>query len=200
MLFSKITLISDERSRDGQAAPITFVHSRRRRWLLALSNGSTRPRAMGSFSPRTAAETCSSISPLSSVPALVLSTRVKRSNIRLSVIAARSLRTTLRSVDRDWSLASSRPPTRAAAARRLALRDRCRGRILRHGERPISPPGGSANESLVCDLGSCGKKRTGDQERASDPSGRGVWHRKRKEDYRVAVAHEPSTRTSGANQ
>jgi hypothetical protein len=36
-----------------------------------------------SFSPRTAAETCSSISPLSSVPASVLSTRVKRSNIRL---------------------------------------------------------------------------------------------------------------------
>src|SRR5262249_41481588 len=86
-------------------------------WLLALSNGSTRARAMDSFSPRTAAETCSYISPLSSVPALVLSTRVKQSNIRLSVIAARSLRTTLRSVDRDWSLATSRPPTRAAAAR-----------------------------------------------------------------------------------
>src|SRR5262249_32935595 len=68
---------------------------------------------MDSFSPRTAAETCSSISPLSSVPALVLSMRVKRSNIRLSVIAGRSLRTTLRSVDRDWSLATSRPPTRA---------------------------------------------------------------------------------------
>src|SRR5262249_55761948 len=64
---------------------------------------------MGSFSPRTAAETCSSISPLSSVPALVLSTRVKQSNIRLSAIAARSLRTTLKSVDRGWSLATSRP-------------------------------------------------------------------------------------------
>jgi hypothetical protein len=38
----------------------------------------------------------------------------------------------------------------------------------------ISPPGGSANESLVCDLGSCGKSGTGDQERASYPSGRGV--------------------------
>src|SRR5262249_56396703 len=36
-------------------------------------------------------------------PASVLSTRVKQSNIRLSLIAARSLRTTLRSVDRDWS-------------------------------------------------------------------------------------------------
>src|SRR5262245_7018015 len=115
---------------------------------------------MGSFSPRTAAETSSSISPLSSVPALVLSTRVKkRSNMRLSVIAARSLRTTLRSVDRDWSLASSRPPTRAPAGRRLAPSDQCWGRILRRAERPISPPGGSANESLVCDLGSCGKKR-----------------------------------------
>src|SRR5215471_7054327 len=56
---------------------------------------------MDSFSRRMAAETYSSISPLSNVPALVLSMRVKRSNMRLSVIAVSSLPRTSRSVDRD---------------------------------------------------------------------------------------------------
>src|SRR5262245_23760849 len=51
----------------------------------------------------------------------------------------------------------------------------CTGHAAQAGGRwPIPPPGGSANESLVCDLGSCRKSGTGDQERASDPSGRGV--------------------------
>ena len=43
----------------------------------ALSNGSIRRRAMVSFSPRAAAETCSSISPRSNAPALVLSQTVE---------------------------------------------------------------------------------------------------------------------------
>src|SRR6516164_7590448 len=64
---------------------------------------------MDSFSPRTAAETCSSISRLSNVPALVLSMRVKLSNMRLSVIVVSSLPRTSRSVDRDGSLTTSRP-------------------------------------------------------------------------------------------
>src|SRR5215467_12137112 len=67
---------------------------------------------MDSFSPRTAAETCSSISRLSNVPALVLSMRVKLSNMRLSVIVVSSLPITSRSVDRDGSLTTSRPRTK----------------------------------------------------------------------------------------
>src|SRR5262249_42597472 len=68
---------------------------------------STRRRAMDSFSPRTAAETCSSISRLSNVPALVLSMRVKLSNMSSSLIVVSSLPRTSRSVDRDGSLTIS---------------------------------------------------------------------------------------------
>src|SRR5262249_46934286 len=64
---------------------------------------------MDSFSPGTVAETCSSISRLSNVPALVLSMRGKRSNMKLSVIVVSSLPRTSRSVDRDGSLTASRP-------------------------------------------------------------------------------------------
>src|SRR6516225_6526459 len=64
---------------------------------------------MDSFNTKMAAATCSSISPLSNVPALVLSMRVKRSNMKLSVIVVSSLPRTSRSVDRDGSLTTSRP-------------------------------------------------------------------------------------------
>ena len=63
------------------------------RWLQVLSNGSTRRKATDSFNPRAAAETCLSISPRSNAPALVLSMRVRRSNMRLSAIAVRNPRT-----------------------------------------------------------------------------------------------------------
>src|SRR5262249_21550674 len=65
---------------------------------------------MDSFSPRTAAEMCSSISRLSNVSTLVLSMRGKRSNMKLSVIVVSSLPRTSKSVDRDGSLTTSPAP------------------------------------------------------------------------------------------
>src|SRR5262249_25676649 len=56
---------------------------------------------MVSFNPRAGARTCSSISLPWNAPALRLSTRVKRSNMRSSAIAAKSRRRTSRFVDHD---------------------------------------------------------------------------------------------------
>src|SRR5215813_3436582 len=126
---------------------------------------------MDSFSPRMAAETCSSISPLSSVPALVLSTRVKRSNIRLSVIAARSLRTTLRSVDRDWSLASSRPPRQQHAGLRCVTG--AGAGISGTGNGRFRVQVDRQTKASYATWEAAEKSGTGDQEGASDFSCRG---------------------------
>jgi hypothetical protein len=55
----------------------------------------------GFIQPQAGAETCSSISPPSNVPALRLSMRAKRSNMRSSAIVAKSRRRISRFVDHD---------------------------------------------------------------------------------------------------